>query len=131
LNDSIPSSGPAPATLNFSNSGSGALGINFTTLSPQLRQIFYIGDGVTSSGVFQTFIAPGGTTRLFLGIPDGFGFGGAPGAYDDNDGSYRVNIGINQIPTIPEPGSHALMLAGLGLLAFVARRRGRSKHATI
>ena len=83
LDDSIPSSGPAPATLDFTLSG---LGIDFLSLAPALRQVFYIGDGVTSGNVFQQFIAPAGATRLFLGIPDGFGFGGAPGAYDDKIG---------------------------------------------
>jgi hypothetical protein len=122
LNDDIPSSGPAPATLNFSPVG---MGINFLSLDPQLGQVFYIGDGVTSGGEFQTFIAPAGATRLFLGIPDGFGFVGAPGAYDDNDGSYQVRIGINEIPTIPEPGTYALLLAGLALLTFSARRPKR------
>jgi len=55
LDDSIPSSGLAPATLDFSDTG---LGINFLSLSPELRQIFYIGDGITSGGDFQQFIAP-------------------------------------------------------------------------
>jgi hypothetical protein len=75
--------------------------------------------------VFQTFIAPTGATRLYLGIPDGFSFAGAPGAYDDNDGSYRIRIGVNQVPTlaVPEPETWALMLAGLAMLRFVPRRR--------
>ena len=88
LDDTIPVSGPQP-TLDFSPAG---LGINFPTLSPALGQVFYIGDGVTSGGIFQEFIAPVGATRLFLGIPDGFGFNGGPGAYDDNDGFYQIRI---------------------------------------
>ena len=117
LSDAIPTSG-APGTLDFSPGG---IGINFATLSPLLGQVFYIGDGVTSMGAFQTFIAPVGATRLFLGIPDGFGFVGAPGAYDDNDGSYRVVIGVNEVPTIPEPATLALLLAGLLLVRFRGR----------
>jgi hypothetical protein len=123
LDDSVPSSGPAPATLDFTLAG---LGTDFAGLSPLLGQVFYIGDGVTSGGAFQTFIAPTGATRLFLGIPDGFGFGGAPGAYDDNDGSYRVRIGVNEVPPpVPEPQSIALLAAGIGLLGVLARRRRR------
>ncbi len=117
LDDSIPSAGPAPATLNFTPGG---LGIDFPSLSPVLRQVFYIGDGVTAGGDFQTFIAPAGATRLFLGIPDGFGFVGAPGAYDDNDGSYQVRIGVNQIPTpgtVPEPSSAGLAMMGIAIMA--------------
>ncbi|MGE0387228.1 MAG: PEP-CTERM sorting domain-containing protein [Gammaproteobacteria bacterium] len=117
LTDDIPSSGPAPATLNFSGAG---LGIDFLTLSPLIGQVFYIGDGITSGGDFQEFIAPAGATRLALGIPDGFGFVGAPGAYDDNDGGYRVRIGINQVP-VPEPALPALL--GAGLLAMGLNRR--------
>lgn len=127
LDDSIPNSGPAPATLDFTLSG---LGTNFSSLSPLLRQVFYIGDGLTSSAAFQTFIAPTGSTRLFLGIPDGFGFGGAPGAYDDNDGSYRVRIGVNDIPTptpVPEPSSLMMIILSAGVLAGSKRRQGVSK----
>lgn len=121
LNDSIPN-GVAPSTLNFSNSG---LGVDFTSLAPDLGQVFFIGDGVTSSNIFQEFIAPTGTTRFFVGITDAFGFNGAPGAFDDNDGSYRITIGINQIPTIPEPASLALLGLGLAGIGFARKSKNR------
>ncbi|MBN2269821.1 MAG: hypothetical protein JXN61_04360 [Sedimentisphaerales bacterium] len=119
LDDSVPSSGPAPATLNFEPAG---LGIDFLSLSPALGQVFYIGDGVTG-GIFQEFIAPAGATRLALGIPDGFGFVGAPGAYDDNDGSYGVRIGINEVPVIPAPGAILLAGIGTGIVGWMRKRR--------
>jgi hypothetical protein len=113
--------GTPPPTLDFSPGG---LGTDFITLSPIIGQIFYIGNGVTSGGEFQTFIAPLGATRLFLGIPDGFSFVGAPGAYDDNDGSYQVRIGINEVPTgVPEPATILMMLAGFGFVAAARIRR--------
>lgn len=122
LDASIPN-GAAPAGLDFSSSG---MGIDFLSLAPALGQVFYIGDGKTSGGVFQQFIAPAGATRLALGIPDGFGFGGAPGAYDDNDGSYRVRLGINEVPTlVPEPGGMALLLAALAACAGASISKGR------
>jgi hypothetical protein len=125
LDNSIPSAGPAPATLDFTPGG---LGTDFPSLSPVLGQVFYIGDGITSGGDFQTFIAPAGATRLFLGIPDGFAFDGPPGAYDDNDGTYRVRVGVNQIPTVPDGGgllpAFAAVVVALGWL-----RRAHSNSA--
>jgi len=55
LDNSIPNSGPAPATLNFEPSG---IGTNFATLTPQLNQVFYIGDGLTDSSEFPLIVAP-------------------------------------------------------------------------
>lgn len=107
-----PTGGLPPVTLDF-----GTIGLDFLSLAPGIGQVFYIGNGATGGGVLQEFIAPTGATRLYLGIPDGFGFIGAPGAYDDNDGSYRVRVGINEIPSVPEPTTLALLglaLAGLG-----------------
>lgn len=92
LDDTIPDTGPAPATLNFTPAG---LGIDFSTLAPALGQVFFIGDGFNSGPAAQTFIAPAGATRLFLGIPDGFGFVGQPGAYDDNDGSFVIDLDVS------------------------------------
>lgn len=125
LSDAIPSAG-APGTLDFSPLG---LGIDFLALAPGIGQVFYIGDGKTSLNVFQTFLAPVGATRFALGIPDGFGFNGPAGAYDDNDGNYRIRIGINDVPTpdphdVPEPSNLALLL--LGLVGIWVGRRRRS-----
>ncbi len=110
LDDLIPNSSAAPVTLDFTPSG---LGTDFESLTPDLGQVFYIGDGLTSDGQFQEFIAPNGATRLFLGIPDGFGFVDNPGAYDDNDGSYQVLLGVNETPSesVPEPNSVISLLA--------------------
>ncbi|MFN7722164.1 MAG: PEP-CTERM sorting domain-containing protein [Pirellulaceae bacterium] len=61
---------------------------------------------------------------MFLGVPNGFGFVGPPGAYDDNDGSYGVRLGITQIPTnVPEPTSLiSFLLAVIGVGAERIRR---------
>jgi hypothetical protein len=116
LDESIPN-GVAPPRLDFTASG---IGTDFLALAPVLGQVFYIGDGITSEGVFQEFIAPFGATRLALGIPDGFGFDGAPGAYDDNDGMYRLRIDV------PEPTTLTLMclaLTGIGLARQITNPR--------
>ncbi len=122
LSDAVPS-GAAPATLDFSTSG---LGTDFLSLSPALGQVFYIGNGVTSGSVFQQFLAPAGATRVFFGITDAFGFNGPPGAFDDNDGSYRIRIGINELPTtVPEPATLTMLGLGLGL-GYARKRRSRA-----
>ena len=123
LDDSIPSAGPAPTTLDFS----AAVDRDFLSLSPELNQVFFIGDGETSGGIAQEFVAPVGATRLFFGIPDGFSFLGAPGAYDDNDGAYRIRVGINEDPRnpsgVPEPLTAGLAGMALSALAMSVRRR--------
>jgi hypothetical protein len=83
LGPGVPKSG-APLAVNS--------GVDFTTLSPRLQQVFFIGDGKTRAGALQQFVAPPGATRLALGLADGWSFVGAPGAYDDNDGSYSIRL---------------------------------------
>ncbi|HQY88753.1 MAG TPA: pilus assembly protein TadG-related protein [Tepidisphaeraceae bacterium] len=68
LDDNAPNGTPAPANLDFSTEESR----DFTTLKPKLKQIFFIGDGVNSNGTKQDFIAPEGSTRLFLATWDFF-----------------------------------------------------------
>lgn len=125
LDASIPN-GAAPARLDFSVSG---LGVDFLSLTPDLGQVFFIGNGFTSTNIAQEFIAPTGASRLFVGITDAFGFNGVPGAFDDNDGSYRIRIGINDDPAhVPEPGM--LGLLGLGLAVLLGMRaRGTRQSA--
>src|SRR5688572_21246497 len=96
LDASQPSLSAAPASLDFTTT-------NFTTLSPQLKQAFFIGDGLTGTGTgtAQTFIVPAGATRLFLGTTDGF-------QWSNNSGSFAVVVtagaaGVTPTPTVPAP----------------------------
>ena len=105
-------SNPTPPTLDFS---SGGLGESFTSLSPQIDQVFFIGDGLTGtgSGSVQTFFAPTGATTLVLGIVDGFNYSGAPGAYFDNGGLFSGAVNVSG--AVPEPVTWVMMVVGLGL----------------
>lgn len=118
LDDGIPD-GVAPAAIDFPG-----IGVDFVQLAPGLGQVFFIGNGRNNLDAFQSFVAPAGATRLFFGIPDGFAFVGAPGAYDDNDGSYRIRVGVNQTPAaIPVPAAGLMLLAGIGALWGLRRER--------
>ena len=102
LSDSAPNLSPAPGDLDFSGDG-----INFTTLSPGLKQVFFIGDGRNNDGVLQAFVVPAGATRLFLGMSDRF-------QWANNSGAFEVTL-------VPAPG----VLSGLGLAACGTLRRRR------
>jgi hypothetical protein len=102
-----------PPNFAYANASSLVL----PSYSPAIRQVFYIGDGLTAtgSGATQQFFVPDSATRLILGIADAFGFQGQAGAYNDNTGGYNANCTI-----VPAP-SAAVLLGLSGLLA--ARRR--------
>ncbi|MGH7243920.1 MAG: PEP-CTERM sorting domain-containing protein [Phycisphaerales bacterium] len=105
LDDSDPTLGGTPADLDFTS----ALSRDFASLSPLLKQTFYIGDGMDSLSQVQDFIIPAGATRLYLGTMDGF-------EWNNNEGSFDVTI------SVPSPGAVALGVAGLVVAASRRRR---------
>jgi hypothetical protein len=107
LTNSVPNLLPPPPKLDFQT-----IGLDFNVLSPKLQQVFFIGDGRTSGGLIQEFSIPASATRLFLGTMDG-------GEWLNNSGAIMVNVA----QVVPEPETHAMFLAGLGLMAAVARCR--------
>lgn len=114
-----PFGGSAPAALVWNAN-------NPLSSSPLLNQVFYIGDGLSgylnAGGSPLSFLAPTGATRLYLGVADGWGFGGPSGYYYDNVGKYTVGVGLAaQQNEVPEPAS--LGLLGLGMAGLLAARR--------
>jgi len=102
LSDAEPAD-PAPAALDFGPNG---LTENFDSISPKIGQVFFIGNGRTAGGNLQTFFAPAGATRLFLGVADSYNgqsIIGPPGNYGDNGGQYNVQV---QVGTPPVPPAH-------------------------
>lgn len=103
--------GPKPSGLTFTTDAS----MSFSTLSPALQQMFFIGDGLTGQGTgdVQTFIIPTGAQYLYLGM---FDVGNT-----DNSGSLSVSI-----EALPEPGSLVLLGTGIAALGLASRRRRNS-----
>jgi len=81
LDDETPDSyGTVPSVLDFSTSQSR----EFTALSPEMRQPFFIGDGRTTDGTVQQFTVPKGATRLFVGTMDIY-------EWNNNSGSFSFS----------------------------------------
>jgi hypothetical protein len=102
LDDSEPVD-PAPPRIDFT----GWSGL-FNELTPELRQVFFIGDGLADNAVPQVFYVPDGATRLYLGFADALHFGdptSLPGYYDDNLGELTATLCI--LPYNPTPTSRA------------------------
>jgi hypothetical protein len=123
LNDSEPT-GSGQAALDFTNRTS------LPELSPHLNQTFFIGDGLTGSGVgnIQRFFVPNQATRLFLGFADGNVIQGLPGTYNDNTGSVVANFDIQPATeSVPEPGT---ILSALACVAWGVTNKRKQKKNT-
>src|SRR5579883_45237 len=60
---------------------------NVSTVSPKLKQVFFIGDGKTVSGVPRRYLVPPKATRLYLGVVDAY-------EWNNNSGSFTVTVTI-------------------------------------
>jgi hypothetical protein len=100
LGPDMPNLNPAPDALDFSTPASQ----DYLTLSPELQQPFYIGNGLASLVALHQVMAPPGATRLFIGTMDEY-------EWSNNEGSFNVNIQV-----VPEPsiaGLASVCLTGL------------------
>lgn len=107
LDDTIPS-GSFPVALNFGSDTAR----DYLALSPEIRQVFFIGNGLTSQGSQQTICVPTTATRLFLGTMDGE-------EWSNNWGSFTLDVAA-----VPEPASIIALLGGLTGLVGLRRRKG-------
>ena len=82
LDNNIPTD-PIPPALDFTSPASR----DYTQLHPGLKQIFFIGDGKTSSGIQQKIFIPASATKLFLGTMDGI-------EWNNNNGSFSLTVNV-------------------------------------
>ena len=85
LDDSSPAGQTPPAALDFRATGNVPGGVNYTSLQPVLRQVFFLGDGRTDVGAEQSITVPGGATRLFFANSSSFG-------WNSNSGEFEVQV---------------------------------------
>ena len=104
--------GAAPAQL---------AGTTFSSISPGLDQIFFIGDGLTGDGTglgdAQTFYVPAGATRLYLGVTD------EGGNYDNHGTIFATITSSEEVTAVPEPSTWAMMILGFCGIGFMTYRR--------
>lgn len=108
LGDTI---GPAPNPIDRS--------LGAEVISPQLGQVFFIGDGLTGTGIGapQRFVIPTGATKLYLAVLD-------TTAWADNQGGYQVIV-TRALAPIPEPATGILGLIGSLVVGWTLLRRRR------
>jgi hypothetical protein len=108
-------SGPAPTAIGF-DSLTNRFGAPVVTVFDTFNVLI---------GTYVLTQAP--STLGFVGITSDVGIGSVHWLADHGEikdtGIDNVRVG-----SIPEPQTYALMLAGLGVLGFIGRRRGKRRH---
>ena len=115
-----PTAYAGPVNDSAGSSGNGFPSKYMGPYPPDINLMELVGTFADSSGKIvgspffvgseRTRIVPVGATQLQLGVNDDF--------FGDNGGSFLVSVAI-----VPEPTLWLLMLSGLGVLAFIQRRR--------
>lgn len=100
LEDTLPASPPPPYRFYASNSSKGGIQTDFNALSPEIGQVFFIGDGLTGTGTgdVQVFAVPPTATHLYLGYVDWCGTSEPyPSCYSDNAGSLTATLRLQKV----------------------------------
>jgi hypothetical protein len=116
LSDESPDTTPAPDPLDFNSAESR----NYLVLTPALKQVFFIGDGLTAEGIVQQIVIPERATRLFLGTMDGC-------CWNNNSGLFTVEITSESDligRAIPEPAALPIVGALLALMIWLRAAKG-------
>ncbi len=109
LDATQPDSSAAPAGLDFTS------GQDYLTISPGLKQPFFIGDGLAFGTTQQGIVVPVGAQNLWIGTMDGYG-------WYNNQGSISGNVDLAPVPEASSVMS-GLALSGMIGLGFIRRFR--------
>jgi hypothetical protein len=84
LSNEPPDDGKTPPPLDFRGRRR-----DFSTFSPKLKQVFFIGDGRTGSGALRRYLVSAKATRLYLGVMDAYEWNNNSGSFN-RDRDYRA-----------------------------------------
>jgi hypothetical protein len=84
LSDEQPDRGKPPRSLDYRR-----IRRNSASFSPQLKQVFFIGNGRTNRGAPRRYIVPAKATRLYLAVMDSY-------EWNNNSGSFTVTVAIER-----------------------------------
>jgi hypothetical protein len=121
--DNAEPSGAGPSVLKYNYGTAGSLKTTDASFSPELDQVFFIGDGLTGTGtgLEQIFHVPADATRLYLGFADSFD--SVPSFYADDPGSLKATFTFTNEPTaVPEP-TYVFLFMGVLLIGVLFHRR--------
>jgi hypothetical protein len=116
--------GGGPPVLAYNYPTPGSLNTSDSSFSPELDQVFFVGDGLTGTGIGeqQVFDVPTDAARFYLGFADSFD--SVPSFYADDVGSLTATFAFTeQSSSVPEPGSVFFVTCVLFMGAFLYRRR--------
>ncbi|KQV87588.1 esterase-like activity of phytase family protein [Pelomonas sp. Root1237] len=101
-----------------------AAGISDALIPAKLEGIAFGEDVIVNGKTMHTLYLANDNDFLATAIPNG---GSAPAAYGNQFYvfAFEGNLTNQAIAAVPEPSQYALLLAGLSLVGFVARRRSR------
>jgi hypothetical protein len=123
-----PTNGPNGGGLGGSAdiNGYGNVGPFINPVQFPLVGVFNVGSpwSIIVIGSSDTVVVPIGATSLYLGLPDALGFDNPPGYYNDNTGSFTVNV-----TATPLPPTWTMLIAGFAGLGFFAYRGTKKSSA--
>lgn len=100
----------------FNVTQTGAITFSVTEIENSLLNIDFLGYGLYNSAKNQVT----NFSNLSTGIYTLFVSGETSGSLG---GAYNLKVNLSAVTAVPEPETNALMLVGLGLIGFIARRK--------